>query len=322
VDRFRPFRTDQSIRDHYAEVILKAEDLICPYFVVEGEGVHQEIPSLTDVFYFSIDELINELSTLPQMGINKILLFGVVDEGLKDKWGRAAYQGEPLIVRAIKAIKSYCPLITVMSDVCLCGYTDHGHCEIDSNDETLPFLADMALVHARAGVDYVSPSAMMDGQVQAIRERLDSEGFQTTKILAYSAKYASNFYGPFRDTVHSTPAFGDRKTYQMDFRNVSQALDEVRADIDEGADWVMVKPAHTYLDVIKTVHHAFPDRQVVAYHVSGEYMMLKSAAKVGIINEIDAVWEVLTAIKRAGATLIITYYAKMVAAILVKPCER
>jgi porphobilinogen synthase len=242
----------------------------------------------------------------------------VIDEQLKDDKGSAAYSAGNLIERAVKAIKNQYPLVIVFTDICLCGYTSHGHCglisghEID-NDSTLPLLARMAATHASAGADFVAPSAMMDGQVEAIRGHLIEKGLQQTKILSYSAKYASAFYGPFRDAAHSAPSFGDRKTYQMDYRTIKQPIDAVATALSEGADWVMVKPAHTYLDIIQRVKTNFPEATLVAYQVSGEYMMIKASAKAGYTDEHQAMIEALTAIKRAGADFIISYYAKQFA---------
>ncbi|MEK6558183.1 MAG: porphobilinogen synthase, partial [Candidatus Margulisiibacteriota bacterium] len=271
--------------------------------------------------------LTKEVDTLLLLGINKVLLFGVVDSSHKDPLGRSSYEDDPLIARAVRVLKKTFPSILVFTDVCVCGYTDHGHCGLLStteplhtvdNDATLPVLARMALAHARAGADYVSPSAMMDNQVSAIRELLDTEGLTSTKIMAYSAKYASGLYGPFRGAVNSAPSFGDRKTYQMDFRTREQGVAEARADVEEGADMLMVKPAHTYLDMISLIKQQFPMQPLSAYHVSGEYMMIKTGAKAGIFDEPAVMIEVLTAIKRAGADLIISYYAKEAVALLSK----
>lgn len=317
MERFRSYRETPAIRDQEAQVFLAPEDFIVPYFVVEGESIKAPIPSLWDVYHFSIDVLLIELESLASFGINKILLFGVVEPGLKDPAGTAAYQSDSLIARAVFAIKARYPHLIVMTDVCLCGYTDHGHCGLLSghgarvdNDTTLPWLAEIARMHARAGADYVCPSAMMDGQVRAIRQRLDQAGYSATRIMGYSAKYASGFYGPFRDAVESSPRQGDRRSYQMDYRNRDQALPEVRADLAEGADVVMVKPAYTYLDVIARVRDALPEVKLAAYLVSGEYMMIKSAAAAGVLDEQSAMREVHTAIKRAGADWIISYGAK------------
>lgn len=312
--RFRIFRKDQATRDKYADVTLSAEDFIYPYFIVEGENRREEIATMPGIFRFSIDTLVADIKEVNALGIDKVLLFGVVDESVKDECGTAAYSPNSLIVRAIHAIKKTSPTTIVFTDICLCEYTSHGHCgllcnhDVD-NDTTLPLLAEMALQHAKAGADWVAPSAMMDGQVEAIRKRL-IENNLTTKILAYSAKYASAFYGPFRDAAASAPSFGDRTTYQMDYRTMNQGLEEIAADIDEGADWTMVKPAMPYLDMIARGVARFPKTPMVAYQVSGEYSMLKAAAQLGYLDENRTVEESLTAIKRAGAKYIITYFAK------------
>ena len=321
--RFRKYRTDQRTRDEYSEVSLKTDDLIYPYFIVEGKSVKQEISSLKDVYHLSIDMLLKDIEEVNNLGINKILIFGVIDKSLKDEIAKMAYAPDNLVSRAVEAIKNKFPELIVITDVCLCGYTDHGHCglvidhEID-NDKTLPFLSRMAYTHAKAGADFVAPSAMMDGQVKAIRTYLDQNSLTNTGILSYSAKYASNFYGPFREAAQSAPAFGDRKTYQMDFRTIRQSLEEIKTDIEEGADWVMVKPAHTYLDIIQRAKQEFPATQLVAYQVSGEYMMIEAAADSGYFDGDNAMMEALTAIKRAGADKVITYYAKKLARILIK----
>jgi porphobilinogen synthase len=312
--RFRAYRTSQDIRDQYAEIQLSADDFIYPYFVVDGENIKQEIASMKGVYRFSIDKLLIDVDELLALSINKIILFGVIEESLKDEWGTAGYTPDNLICRAVKALKKQFPELIVFTDVCLCEYTSHGHCGLlkngeTDNDATLPLLAETAYRHALAGADFVAPSAMMDGQVEAIKKRLDKEKLPT-KILAYSAKYASAFYGPFRDAADSTPAFGDRKTYQMDFRTKKQGLEEIAADIDEGADWVMVKPAMAYLDIVSRASQQFPDFPLVGYQVSGEYSMLKNGAAQGFFNEEQIFSESLTAIKRAGATYIISYWAK------------
>lgn len=313
--RFRELRTSAAIRDKYAEVSLKTSEFIYPYFVVEGTNVKQPITSLHGISRFSIDELLIDMEETVSLGIGAILIFGVIEEKEKDENGTAAYLPGGLVAKAVKAIKKKYPSITVITDVCLCGYTSHGHCGIIHNseilnDSTLPLLAQMALRHAEAGADFVAPSAMMDGQVEAIRKLLDEKGYAKTKTLSYSAKYSSGFYGPFRDAAHSAPSFGDRKTYQMDYRSIDQAIGEVATDIEEGAEWVMVKPAHTYLDIIQRIKSNFPEVPLVAYQVSGEYMMIKAAAQAGLMNEEPAMLEALTAIKRAGANYIISYYAK------------
>ncbi len=320
--RFRKYRTDQRTRDKYSEVSLMTDDLIYPYFIVEGRSVKQEISSLKEVYHLSIDMLLKDIEKVNNLGINKILIFGVIEKSLKDEMAKMAYTPDNLVSRAVKAIKNKFPELIIITDVCLCGYTDHGHCGlvIDHeivNDKTLPFLSRMAYTHANAGADFVAPSAMMDGQVNAIRSYLDQHSLKNTGILSYSAKYASNFYGPFREAAQSAPAFGDRRTYQMDFRTIRQSLKEIKTDIEEGADWVMVKPAHTYLDIIQRAKQEFPATPLVAYQVSGEYMMIEAAANLGYIDGDNAMMEALTAIKRAGADKIITYYAKKLAGMLI-----
>ncbi|OAV66980.1 Delta-aminolevulinic acid dehydratase [Bacteroidales bacterium Barb6XT] len=312
--RFRPYRTTQEIRDQYADVRLDVSDFIYPYFVVEGENVREEIPSMEGIYRFSTDELVKDVAETVSLGIDKILLFGVIADDTKDERGSRGTASDSVICKAVRAVKEHFPQVIVFTDICLCEYTSHGHCgllhghEVD-NDSTLPLLAEMAYQHALAGADFVAPSAMMDGQVEAIRQRLDSAGLPT-KILAYSAKYASAFYGPFRDAAGSTPSFGDRKSYQMDFRTTEQGLDEIAADIEEGADWIMVKPAMSYLDMLHRAAVRFPDYPLVAYQVSGEYAMLKNGAKAGFFNEERIFFESLIAIKRSGARYIISYYAK------------
>ncbi|MDR0613160.1 MAG: porphobilinogen synthase [Dysgonamonadaceae bacterium] len=312
--RFRDYRTSQETRDRYADVHIAASDLIYPYFVIEGEGKKQEIASMKGVYRFSTDGLLADIKDLPALGIDKILLFGVLDEKDKDERGTAGYMPDNIISRAVRAIKAAYPGLTVFTDVCLCEYTSHGHCgllhnhDVD-NDATLPLLAEMAYQHALAGADFVAPSAMMDGQVEAIRRRLEKENLKT-RILAYSAKYASAFYGPFREAAGSAPSFGDRKTYQMDFRTKDQGIAEIAADIEEGTDWIMVKPAMPYLDILYRASRQFPAYPLVAYQVSGEYSMLKNGAAQAFFDEKRIFLESLTAIKRAGANYIITYYAK------------
>lgn len=314
--RFRPFRTDQTTRDKYADVALSVQDFIYPYFVVEGEGIVEPVPTMPGINRYSIDTLVEDTLEVKRLGIDKVLLFGVVSDDVKDERGTAAYADDSLIVRAVRAIKQASPQTVVFTDVCLCEYTSHGHCgllhhhDVD-NDTTLPLLAEMAYQHAKAGADFVAPSAMMDGQVAAIRHRLHEAGLDgKTKVLAYSAKYASAFYGPFRDAAASAPSFGDRRTYQMDYRTHDQGLEEIGADIEEGTDWTMVKPAMPYLDIIARASERFPQVPMVAYQVSGEYAMLKAAARQGFLEERRVVFESLIAIKRAGAQYIITYYAK------------
>jgi porphobilinogen synthase len=314
--RFRTYRTTQEIRDKYADVSVNVKDFIYPYFVVEGEGVRDEISTMPGICRFSIDTLVEDVKEIYALGIDKVLLFGVIDDELKDERGSLAYAEDALVCRAVKAIKAAQPEVCVITDVCLCEYTSHGHCGLlhnhdVENDSTLPLLAEMAYVHAKAGADFVAPSAMMDGQIEALHNRLVEAGLRDKcKILAYSAKYASAFYGPFRDAADSAPAFGDRKTYQMDYRTHDQGLEEIAADIEEGADWTMVKPAMPYLDMIARGVERFPQVPMVAYQVSGEYSMLKAAAKLGYLDEQRVVFESLIAIKRAGAQYIISYYAK------------
>lgn len=314
--RYRDYRKDQATRDKFADVKLQANDFIYPYFVVDGNGVKEEIPSMPGIYRFSIDSLLSDIKEIYTLGINKVLLFGVIDANLKDERGTLAYTENSLVCQAVRAIKQAIPQVLVFTDVCLCEYTNHGHCgllkgnDVD-NDSTLPLLAEMAYVHALAGADFVAPSAMMDGQIEAIDSKLKEAGLRNKcRILAYSAKYASAYYGPFRDAADSAPSFGDRKTYQMDYRTHDQGLGEIEADINEGADWTMVKPAMPYLDIVARGVEKFPNIPMVAYQVSGEYSMIKSAAKLGYLDEQRIVFESLIAIKRAGAQYIISYYAK------------
>ena len=318
--RFRQYRVTQEVRDRYADVPeILPEDFIYPYFVEEGEGIKTEVASMKGVYRFSIDTLLEDISELLPLGINKVLLFGVIPQHKKDELGTQAYSADSIIVRAVRAIKAHFPQVVVFTDICLCEYTSHGHCGVlDSpltplvlNDPTLPLLAEMAYQHALAGADFVAPSAMMDGQIEALRKKLDSDPLtKKTKILAYSAKYASAYYGPFRDAACSAPGFGDRRSYQMDYRTKNQGLEEIEADIEEGTDWIMVKPALAYLDIIQRASERFPDYPMVAYQVSGEYSMLLNAAEQGLFNEERIFHESLTAIRRAGAKYIISYYAK------------
>ncbi len=369
--RFRQYRVTQEVRDRYADVPeILPEDFIYPYFVEEGEGIKTEVASMKGVYRFSIDTLLEDIRELLPLGINKVLLFGVIPQQKKDELGTQAYSADSIIVKAVRAIKAHFPQVVVFTDICLCEYTSHGHCGVldspltnsplipsspegqkllerggqnastngnnsgnssqtDSayssplskrggggesfvlNDPTLPLLAEMAYQHALAGADFVAPSAMMDGQIEALRKKLDSDPLtKKTKILAYSAKYASAYYGPFRDAACSAPGFGDRRSYQMDYRTKNQGLEEIEADIEEGTDWIMVKPALAYLDIIQRASERFPDYPMVAYQVSGEYSMLLNAAEQGLFNEERIFHESLTAIRRAGAKYIISYYAK------------
>jgi porphobilinogen synthase len=296
------------VRESHVDV----KDLIYPLFVVEGHNLRQEVTSMPGVFRYSPDLLPRELDEVAGLGIPAVLLFGIPQK--KDEVGSAAYDSEGVVQKAIRVIKGSTPELVVLTDVCLCEYTDHGHCGIVTdghvdNDRTLELLAEMAVSHAEAGADIVAPSDMMDGRVGTIREALDENGFEHVPILSYAVKYASAFYGPFREAAESVPRFGDRRSYQMDPANWREALREVEQDIAEGADLILVKPALAYLDVIQRVRLAV-DCPVVAYNVSGEYAMVKAAAQQGWADERQIVAEILTAIKRAGADLIVTYHAR------------
>ena len=311
--RPRRLRVNATLRRMVAETKLSPDNLVMPAFVVPGENVAEPILSMPGIFHYSADRLAKEAKEIYNEGIGAMLIFGVPDK--KDEHASEAYNKDGLVQTAIREIKNAAPDLLVITDVCLCGYTSHGHCGvIDSkgrilNDPSLELLSSMALSHARAGANIVAPSDMMDGRVGAMRKALDSDGFEDVSILSYAAKYASCFYGPFRDAAHSAPAFGDRKTYQMDPPNVREALKEISLDIEEGADMVMVKPALPYLDVIAKAREAF-DVPIAAYQVSGEFSMIKAAAERGWLDEKRAMTESLTAIKRAGADLILTYFAR------------
>ncbi|MCS7299370.1 MAG: porphobilinogen synthase [Spirochaetia bacterium] len=310
----RRLRKSKSIRDLVAEAELSPNDFVMPLFVIEGENIVQEIETFPEVRRYSVDRLIEEVKVLRDKEIKSVLLFGVIDEIKKDDIASYSYKEDNVVCKAIREIKNKFDDVVVIADVCVCGYTTHGHCGIWNgdwvdNNKTLEVLSLSALNYARAGVDIVAPSAMMDHQVKAIRKTLDENGFERTLIMSYSAKYSSSFYGPFRDIVGSSPKFSDRKTYQMDYRNIRQALEEVRQDIEEGADIVMVKPALSYLDVIREIRNNF-NVPLAAYNVSGEYSMVKVASKNGIFNEKDIAMEILYSIKRAGADIIISYWAK------------
>ena len=313
--RLRRLRKNEPMRRLFRETSLGVDDLIYPLFVIHGRGVRHEVESMPGVFQYSVDKLTREAKEIAALGINAVLLFGIPQE--KDEVGSSAYQTDGVIQQAIRAIKKAVPELLVITDVCLCEYTSHGHCglvvdgDVD-NDKTLDLLARMALSHAEAGADIVAPSDMMDGRVKAIREALDDSGFINVPIMSYAAKYASAFYGPFRDAAQSAPQFGDRRSYQMDSANVREALREAEQDVAEGADIIMIKPALAYLDVISKVRATF-NHPVAAYNVSGEYSMVKAAASRGWIDERWVVMEILTSIKRAGADVIITYHAKDVA---------
>jgi porphobilinogen synthase len=310
--RLRRLRRTQTLRDLVRETDLSAAHLVQPLFVVAGEGVNEEVPSMPGVRRFSISELVGEAGEVLDSGVRAALLFGVPAE--KDESGSGAYDDEGIVQLAVRALKDAHPDLLVITDVCLCEYTSHGHCgfirdgEVD-NDITLELLAKTAISHAEAGADAVAPSDMMDGRVAAIRHQLDEEGHSGVPIVAYSAKYASALYGPFRDAAESTPEFGDRRGYQMDPANAAEAVREAKLDLDEGADMLMVKPALPYLDVIRRVKEE-TGAPLAAYQVSGEYSMLKAAAENGWIDERAAALEALTSIRRAGADVVISYYAK------------
>lgn len=315
IKRGRRLRKSAAIRSLVRETVIDAEDLIYPIFVVEGKGRREEISSMQGQYYYSLDTLKDEIDEIILLGIKSILLFGIPDS--KDEAGSEAYNDNGIVQRAIKTIKAINKEIVIITDVCLCQYTSHGHCGVledgyVNNDKSTELIAKTALSHARAGADIVAPSDMMDGRIKAIRELLDKNGYENTAIMSYSVKYASAFYGPFRDAAHSAPSCGDRKTYQMDSANVLEALREAETDIEEGADILMVKPAMAYQDVIYRVKESF-NYPLAAYNVSGEYCMIKSAAKEGLIDERAIVMEMLTSLKRSGADMIITYFAKDVA---------
>jgi porphobilinogen synthase len=298
------------------ETRLSAEHLVYPLFVAPGRGLRREITSLPGCFHLSADEAAREAEQVERLGIGGVILFGLPEA--KDPLGSEGYADDGVVQQAVRAIRAACSELVVMTDVCLCEYTSHGHCGVVEdgevkNDPTLELLARMAVSHARAGAHVLAPSDMMDGRVAAIRAALDGDGFSELPVLSYAAKYASAFYGPFREAADSAPQFGDRRGYQMDPANVREALREVRLDVEEGADIVMVKPALPYLDVIRAVHERF-DRPVAAYNVSGEYAMVKAAAEKGWVDEERIVKETLTAIRRAGADIILTYHAKDFAA--------
>ncbi|MCG0275695.1 MAG: porphobilinogen synthase [Thermosediminibacteraceae bacterium] len=313
--RPRRLRMSEGIRDMVRETELSVKDLVYPIFVVPGQGVIQEVKLMPGVFRYSADMLLPVAKELKSLGIPAVLLFGVPEK--KDSTASEAFSNDGAVQKAIATIKDAEPSLVVVTDVCLCAYTDHGHCGlikggVVDNDSTLDVLAKVALSRAAAGADVVAPSDMMDGRVLAIRTALDESGYTNVSIMAYSAKYASAFYGPFREAADSAPKFGDRKTYQMDPANSDEAIREVALDVEEGADIVMVKPALGYLDIIRRVKETFPV-PVAAYSVSGEYAMIKAASAAGAIDEERAVFEVLTCIKRAGADMIITYFARDVA---------
>lgn len=311
-NRHRRLRGSANLRSMVRETSVKKEDFIYPIFVVEGENIKSEISSMPGVYHFSLDTLDAELDEVVSLGIPSVILFGVPND--KDAVGSQAYHDHAITQEAIRFAKKRHPDLVVIADTCLCQYTDHGHCGVIEdgvilNDETLDLLARTAVSQAKAGADIIAPSNMMDGFVAAIRYGLDEAGFENTPIMSYGVKYASAYYGPFREAAHSTPQFGDRKTYQMDPANRLEALREAASDVEEGADFMIVKPALSYLDVIREVRDNF-DLPIVAYNVSGEYAMIKAAALNGWVDEERIVLETLLSMKRAGADIIMTYHAK------------
>jgi porphobilinogen synthase len=319
VHRPRRLRRSPALRNLVRETQLNVHDFVLPLFVSEKLEQRRPIASMPGVFQLSVKEIVEEAQRLQDIGLQAALLFGI--PGKKDEQASGAYAENGIVQKALRAIKSKCPDLVTITDVCLCEYMSHGHCgvtQIDGdhfhvlNDETIELLVKTALSHAAAGADMVAPSDMMDGRIGAIREALDAGGFDQTGIMSYTAKFASVFYGPFREAAESPPQFGDRRSYQMDYANADEALREVALDIDEGADIVMVKPAMPYLDILWRVHERF-GKPTAVYHVSGEYAMVKAAAEKGIIEEPAAVFEIMTALKRAGADMIITYWARELA---------
>ncbi len=314
----------ENLRALVRENAVSVQDFIYPLFVVDGKGVKNEISSMSGVFQQSIDGILSECKECESLGIRAIILFGVVENAKKDSVGSDALDENGLIARTVRAIKQECPNLLVITDLCFCEYTDHGHCGIINpinksvdNDATLEISAKQALIHAKAGADMIAPSGMMDGIIEALRKALDENGFENLPIMAYSTKFASAFYGPFREVADSTPSYGDRKSYQMDFANGKEALLESLEDERQGADILMIKPALAYLDIVKDLsnHSKLP---ICVYNVSGEYALLKAGQKLGVIDYEKILLETMTAFKRAGAKLIISYHAKEVAQILRK----
>lgn len=315
MDRTRRLRMNETLRNMIREEHVRIDELIYPIFVTAGENIVNPVESMPGICQYSLDRIGEELDRIWEAGIRSILIFGIPDH--KDEVGSGAYDAHGIVPEAIRVIKKKYPKLYVIADVCLCEYTSHGHCGLIKdgeilNDETLPLLAKSSVEYAKAGADMIAPSDMMDKRVAAIREALDSDGFINTPILSYSAKFASGYYGPFRDAAHSAPGFGDRKTYQMDPANGQEALREVEEDIIEGADMIIAKPAMAYMDVIKEISLNY-NIPIVAYNVSGEYAMVKAAAANGWIDEKKIVMENMTGLKRAGAKAIITYHALDVA---------
>lgn len=316
INRLRRLRGSEALRGLVRETGVSANDLIAPVYVMEGEGLRQEIKSMPGVYRWSLDRVEEEVGELAALGIKAIMLFGIPSS--KDAIGTSAFEDDGIVQRGIRRIKALQPDMIVIADTCLCQYTDHGHCgvvhETDcgaviDNDESLKLLAKTAVSQAKAGADIIAPSNMMDGFVSAIRAELDREGFENTPIMSYSVKFASAYYGPFREAAHSTPQFGDRRTYQMDPANAREALREASSDAEEGADFLMVKPGLAYLDIVRMLRDRY-ELPIVAYNVSGEYAMVKAAAQNGWVDERAIVLETLVGFKRAGADLIITYHAK------------
>jgi porphobilinogen synthase len=312
ITRLRRLRKKENIRRLIAETKVSVDDLIYPLFVCPGKNIKKEIKSMPDIYQLSIDNIVEECKVVHDLKIPGIILFGIPEK--KDALGSDAYSDNGIIQKTIREIKKVVPELIVITDVCLCEYTDHGHCgviinnDVD-NDSTLKLLAKTAVSHAQAGADIIAPSDMMDGRVKIIRNSLDEHGFTNIPIMAYSAKYASAFYGPFREAAESAPKFGNRKSYQMDFSNSDEAMREISLDIEEGADIIIIKPAIAYLDIIRRAKEEFKI-PIAAYNVSGEYSMIKAASKLGWIDEEKIIPEILTSIKRAGADIIITYFAK------------
>jgi porphobilinogen synthase len=320
--RLRRLRKNNVIRNLVRQTNVNLDKLVLPLFIKHGENIKNPIMSMPGHFQMSVDQLEEEIHLIKQLGIKSILLFGIPAN--KDPLGIESYSHAGIIQTAIPAIREIAPELLIITDVCFCEYTDHGHCGVVTehqhgsevnvnNDKTLELLAKQAVSHAKAGADVVAPSANMDGMVQAIREALDKASFNHIPLLSYSVKYASSMYGPFRQAAEGAPQFGDRRTYQMDYANIDEAIRECVLDVAEGADMLMVKPAHTYLDIIRRVKEGFPDLPLGAYHTSGEFAMIKAAAEKGWMDEKKSVLEILTSIHRAGADFIITYYAKEVA---------
>ncbi|GEN45817.1 porphobilinogen synthase [Alkalibacillus haloalkaliphilus] len=313
--RHRRLRTSNQLRDLVRETKLHTEDLIYPIFVLEQPGQKNEVASMPGVYQVSLDFLLDEVKEVVNLGIRSIILFGVPEE--KDDVGSEAYNDEGVVQKATRIVKEQYPDLVVVADTCLCQYTSHGHCgvikdQFVDNDETLPLLVETAVSQAKAGADVIAPSNMMDGFVIEIRKGLDQAGFENIPIMSYAVKYASAFYGPFRDAAHSTPQFGDRKTYQMDPANRLEAHREAESDVEQGADFLIVKPALSYLDIMRELKDRY-NQPIVAYNVSGEYSLIKAAAQNGWVDEREIVLEKVTSMKRAGADLIITYFAKDIA---------